>query len=125
MEETPTQQLKPAALLCPAPCREVVAAHPDHLEAALKTVIHNELGAARNPGNMQLMVILISSHKDLAAKVTPPLPLPPPTALPSPHTPLNCGTTTAYPCLAPRLWLMCSWVSCGSARTPSDLCAAS
>ena len=70
-------------LLVPCCSREVVGAHPDHLEAALKTVIHNELGAARNPGNMQLMVILISSQKDLAAKVTP---LPPqlPSSLNSP-----------------------------------------
>ena len=77
MGEDPMQQVELAAFLCPTPCREVVAAHPDHLEAALKTVIHNELGAARNPGNMQLMVILISSQKDLAAKVTPPPHLPP------------------------------------------------
>ena len=83
--------------LVPCCSREVVGAHPDHLEAALKTVIHNELGAARNPGNMQLMVILISSQKDLAAKVTPlpPTPLPPqfPSLLNSPPpqlpSPLN------------------------------------
>ena len=83
-----------ATLLCPAPCREVVAAHPDHLEAALKTVVHNELGAARNPGNMQLMVILISSQKDLAAKVTR-------SSSPFPSSPSTVGPLTLAPVLLP------------------------
>lgn len=95
-------------LLC---CREVVAAHHDHLEAALKTVIHNELGAARNPGNMQLMVMLITSQKDLAAKVI------------SLSFPLSHRTTNTCPSVACRWWLMCSWVSCASERTASGHCA--
>ena len=78
----------------PHPCREVVAAHPDHLEAALKTVVHNELGAARNPGNMQLMVILISSQKDLAAKV-------PSSSLPFPSSPSTVGPLTLAPIVLP------------------------
>jgi integrator complex subunit 1 len=44
-------------------------AHSDHLEIAMRTVVANELGPARNTGNMQLIVTMVTAEKDRSAKV--------------------------------------------------------
>ena len=45
-------------------------AHSDHLEIAMRTVVANELGPARNTGNMQLIVTMVTAEKDRSAKVS-------------------------------------------------------
>jgi integrator complex subunit 1 len=49
--------------------RDVMLAHSDHLEIAMRTVVANELGPARNTGNMQLIVTMVTAEKDRSAKV--------------------------------------------------------
>ena len=60
---------KPMANFYTSCMRELMGLHPANLEHLIRTVIRNELGANRNPTNMQVLAVLILQDNEKSAVV--------------------------------------------------------